>query len=153
MVRPGPPPDDLVVVLRATPGALQEAIADIAAAAIRSAAVYVVEKAGARHLLFGVSVFAVADGGNRRDVLLRFDTAPTYAQATVGALRSAGFRVIPTGGNLEHYDVQLVDGVAEEDDTGSAEVMMAAARLLAVAGPLRPNPAYAGAAPLTPEEP
>ncbi|MGI9079380.1 MAG: hypothetical protein ACR2GF_00920 [Acidimicrobiales bacterium] len=61
--------------------------------------------------------------------------------------------MIPTGGNLEHYDVQLVDGVAEEDDTGSAEVMMAAARLLAVAGPLRPNPAYAGAAPLTPEEP
>ncbi len=55
--------------------------------------------------------------------------------------------------NLDHFDVQLLDGVREDDTRGSAEVRMAAARLLAVAGPLRPNPAYAKRAPMPPEEP
>jgi len=153
MVRPGPPPDDLVIVLRATPGALDEALVNITAAALQSAAVYVVEEGGARHVLFGVSVFAVPTGATPVDVLIRFDAAPAYAQATVGALRTAGLGVIPTGGNLDHFDVQLLDGVREDDMRGSAEVRMAAARLLAVAGQLRPNPAYAGRAPMTPEEP
>jgi hypothetical protein len=61
--------------------------------------------------------------------------------------------VIPTGGNLDHYDVHLLDGVAEEDEREPAEARTAAARLLAAAGPLRPNPAYAGGAATTPEEP
>lgn len=153
MVRPGPPPEELVVVLRATPGAIDEALVNITDAALQSAAVYVVEEGGARHVLFGVSVFAVPHGATPLDILIRFDAAPAYVEATVGALRSAGFGVIPTGGNLDHFDVQLLACVGEDDVRGSAEVRMAAARLLAVAGPLRPNPAYAGRAPMTPEEP
>jgi len=54
--------------------------------------------------------------------------------------------------NLDHFDVQLLDGVREDDTRGPAEVRMAAARLLSVAGPLRPNQAYPGRAP-RPEEP
>ena len=153
MVRPGPPPDDLVVVLRATPGSLEAALDDIADAAVRSAAVYVVEDGADRHLLFGVSVFAVPAGGTPADVLVRFDTAPTYAAATVGALREAGFRLIPTGGNPDHYDVQLLDRVDEDENRPADEVKVATARMLAAAGPLRPNPAYPGVAPMTPEEP
>lgn len=76
MVRPGPPPDDLVLVLRATPGSVEAAVGDITAAALQSAAVYVVEDGTDRHLLLGVSVFAVPAGGNPAEVLVRFDTAP-----------------------------------------------------------------------------
>ena len=153
MVRPGPPPDDLVVVLRASPGSMEAAVDDITDAALQSAAVYVVEDGPARHPLFGVSVFAVPADGNPVDVLVRFDTAPTYVASTVGLLRESGFRVIPTGGNPDHYDVQLLDQVDEDDDRSPSEVKMAATRMLAAVGPHRPNPAYSGVAPMTPEEP
>jgi len=153
MVRPGPPPDDVVLVLRATPGSVETALSDLAAAALQSAAAYVVEDGPARYLLFGVSVFAVPAGGTSADVLGRFAAAPSYAEATVGTLREAGFQVIPTGGNPDHYDVQLLDRVVENDNRAAAAVRMAAMRMLAAAGPLRPNPAYAGGAPTMPEEP
>ncbi len=153
MVRPGPPPDDLVVVLRATPGSLEAALDDIADAALQSAAIYVVEDGPIRCLLFGVSVFAVPAGGTPADVLDRFAAAPSYVEATVGALRVAGFPVIPTGANPDHYDVQLLDRVAENENRAAAAVKMAAMRVLAVAGPLRPNPAYAGGGPTMTEEP
>ncbi len=70
MVRPGPPHDELVVVLRATPGALDEALGNITDVALQSAAVYVIEEGvieegGSRHVLFGVSVFAVLMGAPR----------------------------------------------------------------------------------------
>jgi len=114
---------------------------------LQSAAVYVVEEGPVRYLLFGASVFAVPAGGTPLDVLSRFDAAPSYAEATVGALRVAGFRVIPTGGNSDHYDMQRLDRVGENDNRAAAAVRMAAMRILAVAGPLRPNPAYSGGAP------
>jgi len=141
-----------VVVLRATPGSVEAAIDDIADAALRSAGVYVIEDGAERHLLFGVSVFALPAGGTPVDVLVRFDTAPTYIASTIGALREAGLRVIPTGANPDHYDVQLLDQVGENEDRVFAEVKMAATRMLAAAGPLRPNPAYADGPTMT-EEP
>ena len=98
-------------------------------------------------------MFAVPAGGNPAEVLVRFDTAPTYVASTIRALRDAGVRVIPTGGNADHYDVQLIDRVGENEDRAFPEVKMAAARMLAAAGPLRPNPAYSGVAPMTPEDP
>jgi hypothetical protein len=125
MVRPGPPPGDLVVVLRATPGSLEVAIEEVAAAALQSAAVYVVEDGPGRYLLFGVSVFAVPAGGTPAHVLDRFAAAPSYVEATVGALRVAGFPVIPTGANPDHYDVQLLDRVAENENQAVAAVNMA----------------------------
>jgi len=141
-----------MLVLRATPGSLEAAIDDIADAALRSAAVYVVEDGADRHLLFGVSVFAVPARGTPVDVLVRFDTAPTYIASTIGALREAGLRVIPTGANPDHYDVQLLDRVAEIDRRAAAAAKMATMRMLAAAGPLRRNPAYAGGPTMT-EEP
>jgi hypothetical protein len=59
-------------------------------------------------------------------------------------VREAGFEVLPTGVNPDHYDVQLVGGQREEDLEPLAAIRGAAERLVAAAGDLKPNPAYSG---------
>jgi hypothetical protein len=78
------------------------------------------------------------------ELLSRFDEAPSYLEAQVGALQSARFVVLPTDANVDHFDVQLLSGQAEVTDEPAAVVWEAAARLVAAAGELRPNPAYSG---------
>lgn len=118
----------------------------IAEQAELSARVYVIEAAhGRREVLYGVSVFAHRLGVNLADVLDRFPGAPTFVEATVGVIRSAGFQVLPTGGSVDHFDIQLIAGVTEDvDPPKSEDLHAAAARLLAVAGERRPNPSYSG---------
>ena len=137
-----------MIVIRATPNSRTEAAEQIADSASLSARVYVIELAeGIRHVLFGVSVFAHPDGQDVSTVLDRFAAAPMFVEAPVGALRRAGFEVLPTGENPNHYDIQLLGGVTEDEPTPSDEVIRAAAaRLLDAAGDLRPNPSYAGSA-------
>ena len=66
-----------------------------------------------------------------------------FVEAPVGAIRAAGFEVIPTGTGADHFDVQLIVGVTEARPTASeSEVREAATRLLDVAGEMRPNPFY-----------
>jgi hypothetical protein len=144
MVRPGPPTDDLVVVIRAAPPSLGEAAADIANAARLSAEVYVLEHdAGSRELLYGVSVYARRPGVEP-DVLARFSASPCFLQATVGLLTAAGFPVVPTGTDPDHFDIQLVPDRREDDPADDAGVAGAAARLVSKAGDLHANPFYAG---------
>jgi hypothetical protein len=62
-VRAGDTPDDLVVVIPATPASRAQAADDIAEAARVSAEVYVIlHENGFRELLFGVSVYARRPG-------------------------------------------------------------------------------------------
>jgi hypothetical protein len=69
-----------------------------------------------------------------------------FVEAPVGVIRTAGFEVIPTGENPDHFDVQLFAGVTEGQVPPSpAEVLAAATRLLDAAGHLRLNPSYSGA--------
>jgi hypothetical protein len=115
MLREGDIPDDLVLVIRASPATRQECIADIVADALRSGRIYAVaDSRGRRQVLFGISVFARRPGVALVQVLARFDAAPAYLEAVVGSLRDAGFDVLPTGVNPDHYDVQLVPGQGEE---------------------------------------
>jgi hypothetical protein len=139
-------PDDLVVVVRATPASVEATVEDIAVDALESGRTYAVQdEAGEREPLFGVSVFARRPEVPVAEALARFDEAPSYLEARVGVLRSAGFVVLPTGANADHFDVQLLPGHADED-AGEPVVAVrdAAARLVAAAGELRRNPAYAG---------
>jgi hypothetical protein len=70
-----------------------------------------------------------------------------FVEAPVGAVRAAGFEVVPTGSDADHFDVQLIPGVAEPDAPPSeTEVRAAATRLLDATGEWRPNPSYAGEA-------
>ena len=65
--------------------------------------------------------------------------------ARVDALRQAGFAVFATGARADHFDVQLVGGRTDHDQPASSqEISDAARRLVEIAGPLRPNPFYAG---------
>lgn len=154
MLREGETPDDLVLVIRASPATRQECIADIAADALRSGRLYAVPgAAGRREVLFGISVFARRVGVAPVEVLARFDAAPAYVEASVGTLRSAGFEVLPTGVNPDHYDVQLVGGQGEEDLEPLAAIRAAAERVVLAAGDLRPNPAYSGISGRPSEEP
>lgn len=154
LIRSDGPPDDLMMVIRATPNSRTEAAADIADSASLSAHVYIIELAeGVRHLLFGVSVFAHPDDQDVSTVLDRFAAAPMFVEASVGVLRRAGFEVLPTGENTSHYDIQLLGGVTEDQQMPSDEVIRAAAAcLLDAAGQLRPNPSYAGRGNNEPEE-
>ena len=146
MVRPDGPADDLLVVVRATPADRELAVAKIAEDAEESARVYVVAEGDTTVILHGVSVFAHRQGVEIADVLRRFPFAPFYAATTVGRLRAAGFPVLPTGGNLDHSDAQLVPSrTVEEGSAGADNLAEAAARMLDAAGELQPNPAYAGA--------
>ena len=151
MVRPDEAPDDLVVVVRATPPSLTETADDIANAARLSAEVYVLERDdGSRELLYGVSVYA-RRAAAEPDVLVRFSASPCFLQVTVGLLTAAGFPVVPTGAARDHFDVQLVPDRLEGDPAEDAVVVRAAARLVSRAGDLQPNPFYAGEGEHTPE--
>ena len=153
MVRSEGPPDDLLVVVRATPGVVAAAIDAVVATAAESAGTYVVPRpGGGLEVLFGVSVYALRPGIDPLEVLGRFPYAPAYVAATVGALAVAGFGVLPTGANPDHFDVQLLPGRSEGSAVGAAELRSAAERLLAAAGELRPNPAYAEGADVLSEE-
>lgn len=112
-----------------------------------SARQYVVEAAtGAREVLHGISVFARRPGVEVEAVVDRFPGAPAYFEVAIGALRAAGFEIYPTGTNEDHFDIQLISGVHPHDPSvSSGNVQEAAGRVLAVGGPLQPNPAYAGA--------
>jgi hypothetical protein len=153
LVRSAAPPDDLLVVIRATPNDRSAAIDAIVATAAESAGTYVVTTPDGRvEVLVGVSVFALRPGVDPLDVLGRFPHAPAYAASTVGALRGAGFPVIPTGANPDHFDVQLIPDRPEGSEPGAPELRDAATRLLDVAGEFRPNPAYAGSTDAVSEE-
>lgn len=137
--------DDAVLVVRATPADLDEAVASIAEDARQSAEVYVVDVPGGRELLYGVSVFAHPPGTDIAEVLDRFPGAPCYLETTAGRLRAAGFGVHPTGTNPDHYDVQLADGIRETDaQLGFEELLHAARRFAETAGSPLPSPSYAG---------
>ena len=147
LVRPEDVPDDLLLVIRAMPADRSAAVEEMVDRAQLSASVYVFEQSGKWHLLYGVSVFAHRPGRDATDVLRRFPRAPMFVEAPVGAVRAAGFEVVPTGTDGDHFDVQLIAGVAEPDAPPSeAEVRAAATRLLDAAGEWRPNPSYAGEA-------
>lgn len=141
-------PDDLLLVIRATPASRALAVEKIAEDAELSARIYLVElRQGERQLLYGVSVFAHRAGHELTEVLDRFPFAPMFIEAPVGVIRSAGCDVIATGENPDHFDVQLIPGVGERDAPPSRrELRAAAAQLLDAAGELRPNPSYAGGA-------
>lgn len=154
MLREGEIPDDLVLVVRASPATRQECLADIVGDAVRSGRLYAVtDRDGQREVLFGISVFARRPGVAPVEVLARFDMAPAYLEVSVGELREAGFEVLPTGVNPDHYDVQLVGGQREDDLEPLAAIRAAAERLVVAAGNLRPNPAYAGDSGRPSEEP
>lgn len=155
MLRPVEAPDDLVLLIRAAPDNVEETIEDIAEDARDSADRYVIEgSAGERELLFGVSVFARSEAAAADEVLRRFARAPAYLEAPVGTIRRAGFSVLPTGDNTDHFDVQLIAGRVEEEGLAVIlEVRQAAERLVRACGDLRPNPAYASSHQPLPEEP
>lgn len=146
MLRPGGVPDDTNLLIRATPASIDEAVVDIAEDALESAAVYEVERPGGERVaLYGVSVFARPPGVFPVEVLRRFASSPYYLEATVGAVRAAGFDVLPTGASTDHFDVLLIDGCPPDDPLiPLAEVRAAAERLVAVCGEAQPNPAYPG---------
>jgi len=63
------------------------------------------------------------------------------------------FDVYPTGTNADHFDVQLIGGLQEDDPAASSsDLQQAAARVLAVGGSLKPKPAYAGETAESPQE-
>jgi hypothetical protein len=144
LVRADAVPADLVLLVRAAPASVDEAVDDIARDALQSGRTYVVlDETGKREPLFGVSTFAHRPGVSVLSLLARFDDAPSYLEAQVGAMRSAGFTVLPTGTNPDHFDIQLLPGRADDNaDEPVLAVRAAAARLVAVAGELRPNPIY-----------
>lgn len=146
MLRPEGPPDDVTLLIRATPASVDEAIVDMAEDALESAAVYEVDRPGGERVaLYGVSVFARPPGVPPVDVLRRFASSPYYLEASAGAVRSVGFDVLPTGASAAHFDVLLVDGCRPDEPLLSlAEVQAAAQRLVALCGEAQPNPAYPG---------
>jgi hypothetical protein len=118
MLRADAVADDLVVVVRAAPASVEDAINDIAVDALESGQTYVVQnERGEREPLFGVSVFALRAGVPLIELLSRFDEAPSYLEAQVGALQSARFVVLPTGANVDHFDVQLLRAHRSFDST------------------------------------
>ncbi len=79
-------------------------------------------------------------------MLRRFPRSPSFLRVTAGAIRHAGFDLLPTGSNPHHYDVQLLPGRVEgvDPEAGRDELRGAVLRLLLAAGEFHPNPAYAG---------
>lgn len=103
---------------------------------------------GSREVLYGVSVFAHRSGVDITVVVDRFPSAPSYLEVAVGHLRAGGFAVHPTGTNPDHFDIQLIAGIEATDPAVStSDLRAAAAQVLAIGGPLRANPSYAGGAP------
>ena len=146
MLRRGGPPDDTTLLIRATPASVDEGTLDIAEDALESAAVYEVDRPGGERVaLYGVSVFTRPHGVRPTEVLRRFASSPSYLEATAGGLRAAGFDVLPTGANPDHFDVLLIDGrYPDEPLLPVAELRVAVERLVAVCGEPRRNPAYPG---------
>ncbi len=146
MVRSVGPPDDATLVIRAVPGSIEDAVVDIAEDALESAAIYEVDgPGGARVALYGVSVFARPPGTSPVEVLRRFSSSAYYLEVSAGEVRAADLAMLATGVNPDHFDVLLVDGRRPDDPLlPLAELRAAAARLVAVCGDPRPNPAYAG---------
>jgi hypothetical protein len=146
LVRDDPPPDDRVVVVRATGPDRDQTVADMVRDARYSGDTYAIERPdGSRDVLFGVSVFAVQPGRTVADVLERFATSSHYLAVTIGTLRAAGFAVIPTGANTDHFDVQLVAGIPADRPAPAvtdADLAAKAKALVELAGPAQPNPAY-----------
>lgn len=137
--------DDRVELVRAVPVGGQRALRTAALDAAESGRTYVIQgPSGVREVLYGLSVYAVRGPGGIAAVMERFRQAPMVAVVTAGALRRAGFDLIATGSNPDHYDVQLLPGWLEEvTEATDEELHVAVARFLDVAGPLHPNPAYA----------
>lgn len=154
LLRADDPPNDLLVVIRATPADRELAIDEMIEDAELSSCQYVVEAIpGARELLYGVSVFARRPGVDVAAVINRFSGAPAFIEVSIGAVRAAGFVVLPTGSNFDHFDIQLVGGIREQDPPAVSGILRhAAARVLAAGGPLRPNPAYSGGTAESPQE-
>ncbi|MEO5840297.1 MAG: hypothetical protein ABIQ73_08310 [Acidimicrobiales bacterium] len=139
------PAGDTIVVIRATPLNVDATIDDIAEAATESAEAYEVTAGDRREVLYGVSVFSAQDDNETLAILERFDAAESYLMARVDSLRQAGFAVFATGARADHFDVQLLGGRTDRDQAASSEeISDAARRLVEIAGPLRPNPFYAG---------
>jgi len=140
LVRDEAPVDADVVLIRAVAADAVESIIDDASTSSRR---YVIEnEQGGREILYGVSVFALRPDRSAGELLARFDTAPMYLPISVGALLEGGFALVPTGSNPDHFDVQLLSARSEDAPASRSELAEAAARLVALAGPLRPNPAY-----------
>jgi len=114
----------------------------------------VISTSGERHVLYGVSVFAVQPGRTEAEVLERFGSSPSYLALRAGTLRSARFDLFATGTNPDHFDVQLMPGAADDAGPSIADQFLSAAasRLVALAGRLLPNPAYSGTEQPAPEE-
>jgi hypothetical protein len=144
-VRDEDPPDDLVVVVRASGFDLDGALADMVRDARYSGESYALEGIGGdREVLFGVSVFAVERHTTVAKVLEKFSASPRYLALTVGELRSAGYPVVPKGTVSNHFDIQLVSGAPSDVPARvveDGELVSKAATVVALAGPLRPNPA------------
>lgn len=150
MLRDEPPADDALVVFRATAADRDRAVRNALQDAVDSAATYVVVRPdGNREILYGISVFARREGAEVADVLRRFTGSPFFLTLAAGDIRQAGFELVPTGSNLDHYDVQLLPGRIEgaDPDATSGEIRGAVLRLLLAARGPHPNPAYSGERP------
>lgn len=78
-------------------------------------------------------------------MLRRFGGSPFYVEVSVGELRTAGFAVLATGSNTDHFDILLIEGrESREPLLPLSAVVDAAHRLLAASGEMRRNPSYAG---------
>ena len=147
LLRDERPAPDAVVVIRAAAADRDRTIRNAVEDAVDSGATYVViQPDGSRVVLYGISVFAQREGVAAEEVLRLFPRSPSFLGLSVGAIRTAGFEVLPTGSNPNHYDVQLLPGRIESVDPegGREELRGAVLRLLLAAGELHPNPTYAG---------
>jgi hypothetical protein len=99
---------------------------------------------GRRLALYGVSVFARQAGGDTGELLRRFAASHFYLATTVPQVRAAGFDVLPTGTNPDHFDVLLFDSQSPDQPMlARAEVEAAARRLVEACGEMRPSASYA----------
>lgn len=147
LLRDERPAPDALVVLRAAAADRERTIRNAVEDAVDSGATYVVIRPdGSREVLYGSSVFAQREGVAVKEVLRLFPRSPSFLGLSVGAIRTAGFEVLPSGSNPDHYDVQLLPGRIEgvDPEGGREELRGAVLRLLLAAGELHPNPAYAG---------
>jgi hypothetical protein len=120
-VRSESPPDDAIVVVRGGPIAAEKIVEH----ALRQAREYSYEG----RPMYSVSVSLTVDGWDLAALLAgALSSRTTFAASTVGAVRRAGFGLLPTY-DAPHYDLLL----------GSAEYREAEA-LLAVFGPPEANP-------------
>ena len=104
-------------------------------------------------MLFGVSVYALRPGIDPLEVLGRFPYAPAYVAATVGG--AGGRRVWRAPNRGEPGSLRCAATARQVRSLGGRSCRAAqrrAERLLAAAGELRPNPAYAEGADVLSEE-